>query len=150
MSYRRIVIGAGLCAIALSTNGLAQQVVTANSHAATAAGPEARILSARVEATRSGSSLRPSAAAEFTLLGSPLSAESLLIAETAGSANALMLTQDGSDNEARLLQAGTENIMELRQTGDANDATLVQQGYGLRLGVEQTGGALIAITQINR
>tara|TARA_R110002110_G_scaffold30313_5_gene107550 strand:- start:204 stop:944 length:741 start_codon:yes stop_codon:yes gene_type:complete len=67
-----------------------------------------------------------------------------------GNGNDLVLNQDGSDNQASLTQDGNANAMTAVQLGDANRLSWSQTGHGLSdLAIEQTGGAVVQISQTN-
>lgn len=65
-----------------------------------------------------------------------------------GNDNNLLLVQNGSDNSAALSQIGNGNAMTATQEGSGNRLAWSQIGDGLPdLGIVQTGGASIQITQ---
>jgi hypothetical protein len=65
-----------------------------------------------------------------------------------GTGNALTLAQSGEDNRAVLSQQGDDNRMSAVQNGTGNRLAWVQDGNGLPdLGIVQSGGAVLAITQ---
>ena len=67
-----------------------------------------------------------------------------------GNGNSAILSQSGSDNEATLEQLGNANIMSASQQGEGNRLQWSQSGDGLSdLGIVQTGGANMQITQSN-
>jgi|GEM_PF-6637106 len=150
MSPKWIITSAVLCALSAPTASLASQAVSASGEALVDTDPEARTLSVSAEIGGDILAFPIPASPELMLLRPTASGEASVTAAAVTGVNTLALTQDGSNNEAQLLQAGTDNVMELRQTGDANDATLFQRGHGLRLAVDQAGGAVVTVTQINR
>jgi hypothetical protein len=67
-----------------------------------------------------------------------------------GSGNRVILAQNGSDNEARLEQLGDGNTMTATQLDNGNRLQWSQNGDNLAdLGIVQTGGASLQVTQSN-
>ena len=67
-----------------------------------------------------------------------------------GNGNSVILAQNGSDNQALLEQLGDDNAMNVTQTDSGNRLEWSQNGDNLsNLGIVQTGGANMQITQSN-
>jgi len=79
-----------------------------------------------------------------------LGTQSLAAILQRGNGNAVVLVQDGSDNQASLTQIGDGNTMTATQLDSGNRLAWTQSGDGLAdLQITQTGGANLQVTQSN-